>query len=80
MYWTKFTKLCDVILNNAIYGLCTLYNDSSVISKIKLLSCYQKIVILAQLVLKRILEYSLGAQKKFKILKVTIRLSLTVFI
>ena len=43
-----------------------LYNDSSVISKIKLLLCYQKIVVLAHLVLKRILEYSLGAQKKFE--------------
>ena len=61
MYWTKFTKLCD--------GFCRLYNDSSVISKIKLLLCYQKIAILAHLVLKRILklvEYSLGAQKKYK--------------
>ena len=64
MYWTNFTKLCDVILNNAmVYAHC---NDRSVISKIKLLLCYQKIVILAHLVLKRILEYSLGAQKKFK--------------
>ena len=63
MYWTKFTKLCDVILNNAI-GLCTLYNDSSVISKIKLLLFYQKNTILAHLGLKRILEYLLGTQKK----------------
>ena len=53
MYWTKFTKLCDVILNNAlVYAHCIL------------LLCYQKIVILAHLVLKRILEYSLGAQKE----------------
>ena len=39
---------------------------TSVISKIKLLLFYQKIAILAHLMLKGILEYSLGTQKKFK--------------
>ena len=57
-----------------VYAHC---NDRSVISKIKLLLFYQKIAILAHLVLKRIPEYLLGTQKEFRILKVTIRLSLS---
>ena len=64
MYWTKFTKLCDVILNNAVfYAYCIMTVVSSVNKITVMLS---KIVILAHLVLKRILKYSLGAQKKFK--------------
>ena len=47
-----------------VYAHC---DDRSVISKIKLQLFYQKIVILAHLTyVKRILEYSLGTQKKFK--------------
>ena len=59
-----------------VYAHC---NDRSVISK-KLTVMLSKIAILAHLVLKRILEYLLGTQKKFKEYSNTIPLSLIEYV